>query len=138
MHLSFRTKQQLVDFNHFLKFYTEKYTLQYETALILLNLFKKKVTARVLLQLTSNWIKMGPHICRLIWFNLGLIRWKLFAWLFFWTNYFAYFRHSQIWPYSGYFMVKKIMLGTILESQNRYITTKTYVFLKIITQRSIF
>ena len=51
------------------------------------NLSKKKDTATVLHQMTPYWITMSPSLSSLMWFNLKAISLKLFAYLFFLTNY---------------------------------------------------
>ena len=84
MHVSFWIKQIWPNFSNFLALYRKKCAQWCKARQKLVNLSTKKVTATILLQLTPYEIKMSPLVCRLVWFNLGLIGCKLFVWLFFW------------------------------------------------------
>ena len=91
IYISFKKKQKLFEINVLSRFYRKICARPCAMLLLIRNLSKQKVTATVLLQMTPNWIISSPLTCRLVWFNMGLIGWKLFVWLFILTYYFGDF-----------------------------------------------
>ena len=80
---------------------------------------KKKVTSLILCYVTWNWIKMGPSIWGLVWFNMGLIGSPVLACLFFLTQFF------QISKY-----LRNLAGRRILEGHNAKFTSVWPVYFK--------